>query len=186
MVDGLGGRDVLLLVVDVLMMGVVMEVMGVSLLLMEVLGVVDEDDEGAVEVVTDAEFVDADVEIVAVNSVEVLPGVALENVESDEEETPLVDNDGMVVLGLLENVFDDLTLDGKEALLGDVELVGKIEVFNVLLDIVDVLVVLVGTTELGAPTLEVVSVLKFLKSCSSLMDFRTCSPLRLFRARWNW
>ncbi len=64
------------------------------------------------EVMTDAEFVDADVEVVAVSSMGVLPAVALENVESDEEETPLVDNDGMVVLGLLENVLDDSALDG--------------------------------------------------------------------------
>ncbi len=44
-----------------------------------------------------------------------------------------------------------MALDGIEALLGDVEPVGMIEVLNVL-------VVLVGTTELGTPTLEVVSV----------------------------
>ncbi len=166
MVDGLGARDVQVLVEVLLVVAVPLRslVVEVSLLLIEVLGVVDGDEDRAVEVMTDAEFVDADVEIVAVNSGEVLSGVALENVESDEEETPLVNNDVMVALGILETMLDDSTLDRKEALLGDVEPVGKIEVLNIL-------VVLVGTTELGAPTLEVVSVLKMSETVLELDGF---------------
>ena len=174
MVDGLGERAVQVLVVAVLMM-VLVEVlmmmavlMEASLLLMRVLGVVDGDDEGAVEVKTDAEFDDADVEIVAVNSVEVLPGVALENVESEDEEVPLVGKNVVVALGILDNMLDDSALDGEEALL---EEVGKIEVLNVLLEIVDVAVVLVGTTELGAPTLEVVSVVEMSEMVLDLDGF---------------
>ena len=65
----------------------------VPLLLAEGLGVDDEDDGRAVEVTTDAELDDADVEIVTMDSIGALPGVAFEDVELDDAETPLTDSD---------------------------------------------------------------------------------------------
>ena len=96
------------LLVEVLLV----EVLLVSLLLAEGLGVDDEDGERAVEVTTDAELDDADVEIVTMDSLGALTGVGFEDVELDDADTPLADSVVMVALEILGNEVGDSALNG--------------------------------------------------------------------------
>ncbi|KAL9074961.1 MAG: hypothetical protein Q9161_001891 [Pseudevernia consocians] len=122
----------------------------VPLLLAEGLGVDDEDDGRAVEVTTDAELDDTELEIVTMDSLGALLGVAFEDVGLDDADTPLADSDDMVALEILGNEVGDSALNGKEALLEDFGPVGRLTRPNVSLEKEEVLIVLVGVVE-GTP-----------------------------------
>ena len=102
------------LLVEVLLMSLLLMplLVNVPLLLAEGLGVDDEDDGRAVEVTTGAELDDADVEIVTMDSLGALLGVAFEDVELDDADTPLADSDVMVALEILGNEVADSALNG--------------------------------------------------------------------------
>ena len=86
----------------------------------------------------------AEAAVALVGSMEVLLGVALKDVESDEEESSLAAWEYVFGVDILEGALEDFTLDGEEALLEDSKSCERLTTIDVVLIRVDVLIVSVG------------------------------------------